>query len=69
VADDAGDPNTGDREKPCTASRRIAVTMDRDALDARREHWQATFEANPNIYGIDPSQPGEAHAAELFTLR
>ena len=43
--------------------------MDRDALDARREHWQATFEANPNIYGIDPSQPGEAHAAELFTLR
>lgn len=37
-----------------------------DALDAQRQHWQATFEANPDMYGRQPSQPG-AYAAELFT--
>ena len=43
-----------------------AVTTNRDALDAQREHWQATFQANPDMYGTNPSQPG-AYAAELFT--
>ena len=37
-----------------------------DALDTQRQHWQATFEANPDMYGTEPSQPG-AYAAELFT--
>jgi SAM-dependent methyltransferase len=43
-----------------------AVTTNRDVLDAQREHWQATFQANPDMYGTNPSQPG-AYAAELFT--
>jgi SAM-dependent methyltransferase len=44
---------------------RSEVTTNRDTPDAQREHWQATFEANPDMYGIDPSQPG-AYAAEVF---
>jgi hypothetical protein len=27
-------------------------------LDAQREHWQATFDANPDLYGTGPSEPG-----------
>ncbi len=27
------------------------------ALDAQREQWQATFRANPDMYGTDPSEP------------
>lgn len=34
-------------------------------LDGQREHWQVTFQANPNMYGTDPSKAG-AYAAELF---
>jgi SAM-dependent methyltransferase len=41
------------------------MATNRDTPDAQREHWQATFEANPDMYGTDPSQPG-AYAAELF---
>ena len=41
------------------------MPTNRGAADAQREHWQATFEANPEMYGTDPSQPG-AYAAELF---
>jgi SAM-dependent methyltransferase len=41
------------------------VSTNRDTPDAQREHWQATFEANPDMYGTDPSQPGR-YAAELF---
>ena len=36
-----------------------------DLLDAQREHWQATFHANPSMYGTDPSEPG-SYAVELF---
>jgi SAM-dependent methyltransferase len=28
------------------------------ALDSQRQHWQATFQANPAMYGTDPSMPG-----------
>ncbi len=41
------------------------MTTNRDTPDAQREHWQATFEVNPDMYGTRPSQPGE-YAAELF---
>ena len=34
-------------------------------LDAQREHWQATFDVNPDMYGTGPSEPG-AYAAGLF---
>jgi tRNA G46 methylase TrmB len=34
-------------------------------LDGQREHWQVTFQANPNMYGTDPSKAG-GYAAELF---
>ena len=37
-----------------------------DLRDRQREHWQATFDANPDMYGTDPSEPG-AYAVELFT--
>lgn len=36
-----------------------------DARDAQREHWQATFDANPAMYGTEPSEPG-AYAVDLF---
>ncbi len=34
-------------------------------VDGQREHWQVTFQANPDMYGTDPSKAG-AYAAELF---
>ncbi len=56
--------------KACTAlgttRNKASWTTDRDAFDAQRDHWQATFEANPKMCGTDPSQPG-AYSAELFT--
>jgi SAM-dependent methyltransferase len=36
-----------------------------EMLDAQREHWQATFGANPDMYGTGPSEPG-VYAAGLF---
>ncbi len=40
--------------------------VDREVLDAQREHWQRTFEANPTMYGDEPSEPG-LQALTLFT--
>ena len=37
----------------------------RVVLDGQRQHWQATFEANPGMYGTDPSVPGR-YALGLF---
>jgi len=34
-------------------------------LDAQREHWQATFDANLDLYGTGPSEPG-AYAVGLL---
>ena len=39
--------------------------VDTLALNGQKEHWSATFEANPDMYGTDPSAPGLA-AAEAF---
>jgi SAM-dependent methyltransferase len=42
-----------------------ARVVDTQAVDGQREHWGATFEANPDMYGTDPSESGLA-AAEAF---
>ncbi|MGZ4551480.1 MAG: class I SAM-dependent methyltransferase [Blastococcus sp.] len=42
------------------------MTSGRHVLDAQREHWQATFHANPQMYGADASAPG-TYAVGLFT--
>jgi len=39
--------------------------VDTEAVAGQREHWAATFEANPDMYGTDPSAPALA-AAEAF---
>jgi SAM-dependent methyltransferase len=39
--------------------------VDTQAVAGQKEHWEATFEANPDMYGTDPSAPGLA-AAEAF---
>lgn len=39
--------------------------VDTEAIAGQREHWAATFDANPDMYGTDPSAPALA-AAEAF---
>jgi SAM-dependent methyltransferase len=39
--------------------------VDTEAIAGQQEHWANTFEANPDMYGTDPSAPGIA-AAEAF---
>jgi SAM-dependent methyltransferase len=39
--------------------------VDSEAIAGQPGHWAATFEANPDMYGTDPSAPGLA-AAEAF---
>ena len=41
------------------------MTSEHAALDGQRQHWQATFHANPGMYGPDPSAPG-LYAIDLF---
>ena len=40
--------------------------VDTEAVAGQKKHWTATFEANPDMYGTDPSVSGLA-AAETFT--
>jgi SAM-dependent methyltransferase len=39
--------------------------VDTQAVAGQKKHWEDTFEANPDMYGTDPSAPGLA-AAEAF---
>jgi SAM-dependent methyltransferase len=39
--------------------------VDSEAIAGQQAHWAATFEANPDMYGTDPSAPGLA-AAQAF---
>ena len=41
------------------------MTTRPDPRDAQREHWQTTFQENPQMYGSQPSEPG-AYALDLF---
>jgi SAM-dependent methyltransferase len=43
----------------------VPVSSQHELPGAQREQWQATFRANPDMYGTDPSEPG-AYAAGLF---
>ena len=37
--------------------------LDTEAILGQQAHWEATFEANPDMYGSDPSAPALAAAA------
>jgi SAM-dependent methyltransferase len=41
--------------------------VDPAVLAGQQQHWAATFEAHPDMYGTDPSAPGIA-AAEIFAV-
>ena len=41
------------------------MTTRPDPREAQREHWQTTFQDNPQMYGSQPSEPG-AYALDLF---
>ena len=40
--------------------------LDHEVLDAQRQHWQTTFQANATMFGVNASQPAR-YAIELFT--
>ena len=40
-----------------TAATPSQEPVDTDAIAGQREHWAAAFEANPDMYGTDPSAP------------
>ena len=42
------------------------MVIDREGIDGQRRHWRSTFEANPTMYGTQPSEPGR-YAVELFS--
>jgi SAM-dependent methyltransferase len=46
--------------------KRSTNEIGKEALDAQREHWQATFASRPEMFGAMPSEPA-VKAAELFT--
>lgn len=41
------------------------MTADNDARDAQLTQWESTFDANPQMYGTDPSESG-SYAIDLF---
>jgi SAM-dependent methyltransferase len=51
--------------RPLAALRKRGGVTTNGNVDGQREHWQVTFQANPDMYGTDPSKAG-AYAAELF---
>ncbi|MGC8511039.1 MAG: methyltransferase domain-containing protein [Acidimicrobiales bacterium] len=45
-----------------------AFTTDATPLiTGQREHWEATFRSNPQMYGSEPSEPGHYAASRLAT--
>ena len=48
-----------------TAPTPTQPPADTVAIAGQPEHWAATFDANPDMYGTDPSAPGLV-AAEVF---
>ena len=48
-----------------TAATHPQQPVDAEGIAGQQEHWAATFAANPDMYGTDPSAPGIA-AAETF---
>jgi hypothetical protein len=50
---------------PCRTWEELAESPRTATSDAQQEHWQVTFQANPDMYGTDPSKAG-AYAVALF---
>lgn len=48
-----------------TAAAGSQPTVDVEAIAGQQNHWGATFDANPDMYGTDPSDPALA-AARAF---
>ena len=48
-----------------TSATQDQPPVDAEAIAGQQEHWAATFDANPDMYGTDPSAPGLA-AAKAF---
>jgi len=48
-----------------TAATQQQPPVDAEVVARQQEHWAATFDANPDMYGTDPSAPGLA-AAQAF---
>jgi SAM-dependent methyltransferase len=48
-----------------TSATQDQPPVDTEAIAGQREHWAATFDANPDMYGTDPSAPATV-AGELF---
>lgn len=48
-----------------TAATPPQQLVDAEAIAGQRRHWAATFDANPDMYGTDPSAPALA-AAKAF---
>jgi SAM-dependent methyltransferase len=60
--------NRPDRRRTTTmdpVATRHQQPVDVEAVAGQQNHWAATFDANPDMYGTDPSAPGLA-AAEVF---
>ena len=52
-------------KSPAAGGRILVTKPSHVVLDGQRQHWQATFQANPGMYGADPSMPGR-YAIDLF---
>ena len=48
-----------------TAATPPQQLFDAEAIAGQQAHWASTFDANPDMYGTDPSAPALA-AAEAF---
>jgi SAM-dependent methyltransferase len=50
-----------------TAATQHGQPVDAEAIAGQQEYWATTFDANPDMYGTDPSAPGLA-AAQAFAV-
>src|ERR1035437_2354393 len=50
-----------------TAATPPQQPVDTEAIGGQQAHWASTFDANPDMYGTDPSAPALA-AAEAFAV-
>jgi tRNA G46 methylase TrmB len=48
-----------------TVATQHQKSVDTEAIAGQQAHWASTFDANPDMYGTDPSAPGLV-AAEAF---
>jgi hypothetical protein len=41
-----------------TVATQHQKSVDNEAIAGQQAHWASTFDANPDMYGTDPSAPG-----------